>query len=311
MPLFEALPDRVSVYEVSPRDGLQNEAATVPVTAKVRLIEALVAAGIQRLEVTSFVSPRWVPQLADADQLCRILGRQPGVTYSALCPNRQGLERALAAGLPEVAVFSRLARRTTRRTSTRPSPRPSRPSRRLSARRRAGAGAGLPLDALGLPLRGRRRPRAGVAIAASFSRWAATRCRSGHHRRGHAAADASASCRVPRRVLRARRSRCTCTTRAARRSPTCWWASRWASRTFDASVGGLGGCPYAPGAAGNLATEDLVYMLHGMGIQTGVDPRQALGGRARRGGHCGPRAARQGAQAPAFARCGADTAQGP
>jgi hydroxymethylglutaryl-CoA lyase len=90
MPLFEALPDRVSVYEVSPRDGLQNEAVDGARPAKVRLIEALVAAGFKRLEVTSFVSPRWVPQLADADQLCRLLGRQPGVSFSALCPNQPG-----------------------------------------------------------------------------------------------------------------------------------------------------------------------------------------------------------------------------
>src|SRR5882757_7126924 len=108
--LFEALPDRVSVYEVSPRDGLQNESATVPLRGKIRLIDALVAAGLKRIEITSFVSPKWIPQLADADELAEALLSTerpvpPGVTFSALCPNSRGLERAKTAGIPEIAVF--------------------------------------------------------------------------------------------------------------------------------------------------------------------------------------------------------------
>ncbi|MFO0566530.1 MAG: hypothetical protein U0263_12750 [Polyangiaceae bacterium] len=103
--MFQALPDQVSVYEVSPRDGLQNEAAPIPLEAKKRLVEALLASGIRRLELTSFVSPRWVPQLADADELTRDVKAGPGVTLSALCPNAKGFERARAVGLPEIAVF--------------------------------------------------------------------------------------------------------------------------------------------------------------------------------------------------------------
>src|SRR5947207_9303038 len=99
------LPDKVSVYEVSPRDGLQNERATVPLRGKVRLIDALVAAGLQRIEITSFVSPKWIPKLADADELCANVHRPPGVRYSALCPNAKGLERAQKAKLDEIAVF--------------------------------------------------------------------------------------------------------------------------------------------------------------------------------------------------------------
>ncbi|HEU4533512.1 MAG TPA: hydroxymethylglutaryl-CoA lyase, partial [Polyangiaceae bacterium] len=103
--LLEALPERVSIYEVSPRDGLQNESVYVAIDGKRRLVDALVAAGLRRIEVSSFVSPRWIPQLADADDLVPALHPPEGVSFSALVPNRQGLERARAAGLREIAVF--------------------------------------------------------------------------------------------------------------------------------------------------------------------------------------------------------------
>src|SRR5215472_18112437 len=103
--MFEHLPDRVSVYEVSLRDGLQNEKVTVPARDKLRLIDALVAAGLRRIEITSFVSPKWLPQLADADEVAEHAKAPPGVTFSALCPNAKGLERARAAGMHEIAVF--------------------------------------------------------------------------------------------------------------------------------------------------------------------------------------------------------------
>src|SRR4051794_20212774 len=111
--LFAGVPDQVSVYEVSLRDGLQNESATVPLRGKLRLVDALVAAGLKRIEITSFVSPKWIPQLADADELAEaVLTRgalheavAAGVRFSALCPNARGLERAKKAGVEEIAVF--------------------------------------------------------------------------------------------------------------------------------------------------------------------------------------------------------------
>ena len=103
--MLSQVPDRVSVYEVSPRDGLQNEPAPIPLEAKKHLLEALFASGLRRIELTSFVSPRWVPQLADADELCTEVTAPAGVTLSALCPNAKGFERAKAAGLREIAVF--------------------------------------------------------------------------------------------------------------------------------------------------------------------------------------------------------------
>src|SRR5690606_4546354 len=105
MSLFDSLPSEVSIYEVSPRDGLQNESAQVATHAKVRLIEALIESGLRRIEIASFVSPRWVPQMGDGEQVCRMLGKRPGVQFAALCPNGRGLERAIDAGIEEVAVF--------------------------------------------------------------------------------------------------------------------------------------------------------------------------------------------------------------
>jgi len=103
--LFDRSPADVSVYEVSLRDGLQNERATVPLRGKIRLLDALVASGLKRIEITSFVSPKWIPQLADADDLAEHVKPPPGVSFSALCPNAKGLERARAAGIGEIAVF--------------------------------------------------------------------------------------------------------------------------------------------------------------------------------------------------------------
>src|SRR5882724_12762904 len=103
--LLDRLPQRVSIYEVSPRDGLQNEAIMLSLERKKELVAALLATGLTRIELTSFVSPRWIPQLADADELARQVERLPGVTFSALVPNAKGLERARGAGIPEIAVF--------------------------------------------------------------------------------------------------------------------------------------------------------------------------------------------------------------
>ncbi|MCA9600440.1 MAG: hydroxymethylglutaryl-CoA lyase, partial [Myxococcales bacterium] len=103
--LFAYTPDFVSVYEVSLRDGLQNEAVTVPTTRKLRLLEALVDAGLRRVEITSFVSPKWVPQLADAEEVVSLAPDVDGVQYSALCPNARGLERAKSSGIHEIGVF--------------------------------------------------------------------------------------------------------------------------------------------------------------------------------------------------------------
>lgn len=271
--MFQALPDQVSVYEVSPRDGLQNEAAPIPLEAKKRLVEALLASGIRRLELTSFVSPRWVPQLADADELTRDVKAGPGVTLSALCPNAKGFERARAVGLPEIAVFMS-ASETHNKKNTNKSVEASLdtfsevvpPALEAGMRVRAYVSTvfGCPYEGdvaiaqslgitrrlldlgcyqvslsdtigVGTPLQTRRLCE---AFLAEFPR--EKLALHLHDTRGTALANALVGLEL-------------------------------GIRDFDASVAGLGGCPYAPGAAGNLATEDLVFMLHGMGVQTGID----------------------------------------
>ncbi|HEY3500876.1 MAG TPA: hydroxymethylglutaryl-CoA lyase [Polyangiaceae bacterium] len=272
--MLAALPAEVSVYEVSPRDGLQNERAPVPLEDKVKLVQALLAAGLKRIELTSFVSPRWVPQLADADELIRALSPRPeGVTYSALVPNATGLERALAVGLSEIAVFLS-ASQTHNRKNTNKSIEQSLetfgevvpPARAAGVRVRAYvstvwgcpyegdvpversleiARALLDLDCyqvslgdtigVGTPLQTRRIVERFLAKIPPEKL-----ALHFHDTRGTALVNALVGLEL-------------------------------GVRDFDASVGGLGGCPYAPGAAGNLATEDLVYMLHGMGVGTGVD----------------------------------------
>jgi hydroxymethylglutaryl-CoA lyase len=267
------------VYEVGARDGLQNEATVVPTQGKQRLIEALAAAGVARIEATSFVSPKWVPQLADAGR--PVAGpadrstRSEVTALSALVPNAKGLERALEAGSPRDRGLScRRARRTTRC------------QREQVGRRDAldvfqvivppALDAGLKVRALRLARCGAARTRATSISSASVRIARALWCSSAaievslgdtigvgtpRPHAGDRARDASSETVAlrARGAAPARHPR-----HRARQLP--WSGSSSAIRTLDASVGGLGGCPYAPGASGNLATEDLVYMLERHGV---------------------------------------------
>jgi len=237
------LPTRVSVYEVSPRDGLQNESAQVATHAKVRLIDALLDAGIRRIEVGSFVAQKWVPQMADADEVCRTIDRRPGVTYAGLCPNARGLDRALAAQVDEIAVFvsasethnAKNVNKTIAQTLKAFDPVIG-PAVEQGLKVR-----GYVSTMWGCPYEGDVDPSRGLELALFTSELPIEQIALHlHDTRGTALAN----------VLVGLQGGIT---------------------TFDASVAGLGGCPYAPGAAGNLATEDLVYTLHGMGIETGID----------------------------------------
>ncbi|MBI5513958.1 MAG: hydroxymethylglutaryl-CoA lyase [Deltaproteobacteria bacterium] len=271
--LFASLPDRVQVYEVSPRDGLQNEPLQVPTPGKVRLIEALVAAGLRRLEATSFVSPRWVPQLADAEQLARFLPRREGVTYSALCPNAQGLERALGAHMDEVAVFLSVSETHNKKNVNKTV------AETLAAFRDVvppALAAGLRVRAYlstlwGCPYEGTVDPRKGVEIVRRLFDLGCYEVSLGD----------TIGVGTPlqtRKILDLFLEEFPASRLALHFHDTRGTALanvmvglELGIRTFDASIAGLGGCPYAPGAAGNLATEDLVYTLHGMGIETGID----------------------------------------
>jgi hydroxymethylglutaryl-CoA lyase len=271
--MLESVPDRVSVYEVSPRDGLQNEAKPISLDGKKRLVAALVEAGLRRIELTSFVSPRWVPQLADAEQLVRELRPPPGVTFSALCPNAKGFERAREAGLAEIAVFMS-ASETHNRKNTNKSIQQS--IQVFTEVVPPALAAGMRVRAYvstvwGCPYEGEIDPRRALDITNKLLELGCYQVSLGD----------TVGVGTPlqtRRILKLFLGEIPAENLALHFHDTRGTALANALvgldtgvRDFDASVGGLGGCPYAPGAAGNLATEDLVYMLQGMGIATGID----------------------------------------
>ncbi len=263
----------MSVYEVSPRDGLQNEAVTVATTRKVRLIEALVDAGLTRIEISSFVSPKWVPQLADAEEVVRLVPKREGVVYAALCPNARGLERAKRAGIAEIGVFISASETHNQKNVNKTI---GETLEAFEAVVKPAVEAGIRVRGYistlwGCPYEGDVDPRRGLEIARKLV--------------GDGCYQISLSDTIgvgtpvqTRDILRLFLAEHPSEKLALHLHDTRGTALanvvtglEMGIRTFDASVGGLGGCPYAPGAAGNLATEDLVYTLHGMGISTGID----------------------------------------
>jgi hydroxymethylglutaryl-CoA lyase len=267
------LPKRVSVYEVSPRDGLQNEAKMLSTESKLELLDALMSTGLKRIELTSFVSPRWIPQLADADDLARRVTRRPGIMLSALVPNAKGLERARAVGLSEIAVFMS-ASETHNRKNTNRSIESSLetfvevvpPAIEAGMRVRAYVST-----VWGCPYEGEVDPKRALEITRRLLDLGCYQVSLGDTIGVGTPAQTERILgtfldEIPpdRLALHFHDTRGTAL-------PNVLAGLLHGIADFDASIGGLGGCPYAPGAAGNVATEDLVYMLHGMGIETGLD----------------------------------------
>lgn len=266
------LPRRVDVYEVGPRDGLQNELRTLPTRDKARLIEALVASGEKRIEVTSFVSPKWIPQLADAEEVLRLVGRKPGVTFSALVPNLKGLVRAREAGLEEAAVFISASESHSKKNINKTIAEALETSREVTA---AATQAGMRVRGYlstvwGCPYEGHVPVERVVDI-----------CRKlvdmGLYQLSLGDTIGVGTPRQTEEILEALMKYIPVEKLALHMHDTRGTALANALvglsagvTTFDASIGGLGGCPYAPGAAGNLATEDAVFMFHGMGVETGI-----------------------------------------
>jgi hydroxymethylglutaryl-CoA lyase len=271
--VLDQLPSDVSIYEVSPRDGLQNEASPIPLEGKRELIDALVQAGLTRIELTSFVSPRWVPQLADAEELARAVRAPAGVTFSALCPNAKGLERALAVGLQEIAVFMS-ASETHNRKNTNKSIEQSFDA--FAEVVPPALGHGMRVRAYistvwGCPYEGAVDPARSLEIAQRLLELGCYQVSLGDTIGVGTPLQTREIVKLflseiaqPKLALHFHDTRGTALANAL-------IGLELGIRDFDASVAGVGGCPYAPGAAGNLATEDLVYMLEGMGVKTGVN----------------------------------------
>jgi hydroxymethylglutaryl-CoA lyase len=288
------VPGHVTVYEVGPRDGLQNEAASLSTADKLALVHALSDAGLRRIEATSFVSPRWIPQLADADPMVSALPRVDGVTYVVLVPNAKGLERLGDAlrragdARPSVAaaVFMSASESHNRKNLNRTVADSLRELEALvPAARAQGLGVrGYVSTVFGCPYEGPVEPERAAAVAEQLLSFGCEQISLGDT---IGVATPAGTRRVLERLLKTipveKLALHMHDTRGTALANVLAGLDQGIT-TFDASIGGLGGCPYAPGASGNLATEDLVYMLHGMGYDTGVDFGKliAAGGLAQR-----------------------------
>lgn len=271
--MLDQLPDRVSVYEVSPRDGLQNEPFVVPTAEKLRLLDALVASGLSRIEMTSFVSPKWVPQLADAEELARQVEPHPGVIFSALCPNPKGLERAIEAKVAEIGLFVSASETHNKKNvnktieATLDTFAEIAPTARAAGLRVRGYVSAL----WGCPYEGKIDARRGLAIAHRLIELGCYQVSLGDTIGVGTPLQTREIVRLFLRELRPEQVALHLHDTRGTALANVVIGLDCGIRDFDASVGGLGGCPYAPGAAGNLATEDLVFTLHGMGVGTGID----------------------------------------
>jgi hydroxymethylglutaryl-CoA lyase len=266
-------PQSVRLVEVSPRDGLQNEAQIVPTETKIEFIRKLAASGLKTIEATAFVSPKWVPQMADHAEVMRALPRDEGIAYPVLVPNMRGYEEAVAAGATEVSVFAAASETFSQRNiNCTIAESLERFAPIFAAARAANLRVrGYVSCALGCPYEGEVKPSKVAEVAAALFQSGCYEISLGD----------TIGIGTPNRTTELIDT-------VAERVPIDRLAGHFHDtygqalanilaaliagvRVFDASVSGLGGCPYAPGAAGNVATEDLVYMLNGMGVETGVD----------------------------------------
>jgi hydroxymethylglutaryl-CoA lyase len=265
-------PRRVTIVEVGPRDGLQNETALVSTADKIAFVDRLSAAHLPVIEVSAFVSPKWVPQMADAAEVFAGITRAPGTRYTALVPNLAGLDRAIAAGVNEVAIFAS-STETFSRKNINQSIDGSLATYKAVCDRAISAGLrvrGYLSTAFGCPFEGAVEPQQVADVAGRladlgvFEVAISDTIGIAHPGQVPRVLDAMLA-RVPVQqiALHFHDTRGTALANVHAALPH-------GIRTFDASAGGLGGCPYAPGAAGNLATDDLIYMLDGLGLETGV-----------------------------------------
>ena len=273
-----SLPSHVRLVEVGPRDGLQNEAQPISVADKVQLVDALTDAGLSYIEVGSFVSPKWVPQMAGSAEVFAQIQRKPGVVYGALAPNLRGFEDALAAGVKEVAVFAAASEAFSQRNiNCSISESLERFAPIMAAAQQQGVSVrGYVSCVLGCPYEGQVAPEQVAAVARELYAMGCYEVSLGDTiGTGTAGATRRMFEVVGKDVPRAKL--------AGHFHDTYGQAiaNLYASllegiNVFDSSIAGLGGCPYAKGASGNVATEDVLYLLNGLGIETGIDMDKLL-----------------------------------
>jgi hydroxymethylglutaryl-CoA lyase len=267
-----AFPKKVRIVEVGPRDGLQNEANTVPTEKKVEFIELLVAAGLREIEVASFVHPKWVPQLADAEELIRQLEPNPDVRYSALVPNMKGLERAIQSGIRRIAVFTAASETFNRKNIN------------MGVQESIAAFQPVVAQALkdGLSVRGYVStcfvcPYEGpiakekvVDVTRSLFDLGVEEVSIGDTIGAATPMDVETTVGLLLRQFPAGNLAMHFHDTYGMAVANVYQSLQMGITIFDSSAGGLGGCPYAPGASGNVATEELVYLFDKLGIETGV-----------------------------------------
>jgi hydroxymethylglutaryl-CoA lyase len=267
------LPKRVKLVEVGPRDGLQNEPTPVATAVKVELIHRLQEAGLPVIEATAFVSPKWVPQMADNAQVMAAIRRKPGVSYPVLVPNRVGLDAALAAGAREVVVFG-AASETFSRKNTNCSI--AEGLARFSEVCKEALGKGVKVRGdisvcLGCPYEGEVKPEAVVRVARALDDLGCYEITIADTIGVGTPGATRAAFEAVLKHIPARRLAGHFHDTYGQAVANVYAALECGVATFDASVAGLGGCPYAKGATGNVATEDVLYLLDGLGIETGVN----------------------------------------
>lgn len=268
-----SLPTQVRVVEVGARDGLQNEAAQVPTAIKLQLIAQLAASGLRRIEAAAFVSPKWVPQMADHAEIMRALPKGGAVRYSALTPNLKGFEAALAAGAEEVAVFGSTSEAFSQKNINCSI---AESLARFADVMAAAQAARIPVRGyvscvLGCPYQGEVSPAAVADVAARLYDMGCYEVSLGDTIGTGTPRRTQAMLEAVIKVVPVEKIAGHYHDTYAQALANVYASLQMGVSTFDSSVAGLGGCPYAAGASGNVASEDLVYLLHGLGIDTGID----------------------------------------
>ena len=268
-----ALPKQVRMVEVGPRDGMQNEPGKISTAVKVELVNRLAQAGLKTIEAASFVSPKWVPQMADSAELMRQIQRYPGVTYTALTPNLKGFENALACGVDEVAIFAAASEQFSQKNincSVAESLRRFEPIM-MAAKAQGIKVRGYISCVLGCPYQGEVPVSAVVQVAKQLVSMGCYEVSLGDTIGVGTPRKTQQMVEAVAKEVAIEQLAVHCHDTYGQALANIYAALELGIAVIDSSVAGLGGCPYAKGASGNVASEDVLYMLNGLGIDTGVD----------------------------------------
>ena len=268
-----SLPTKVRIVEMGPRDGLQNEPGTVPTSVKLELIDRLADAGLSAIESTAFVSPKWIPQMADHTEVLKGIRRRPGVTYPVLTPNLKGFEAALAAGATEVAIFGAASESFSKKNincSIAESLERFQPVAEAAAKNNVRV-RGYVSCVVGCPYEGDIAPAKVAEVSKALFDMGCYEVSLGDTIGVGTPRKTQAMIEAVAKVVPVNKLAGHYHDTFGQSLANIYASLELGVATFDSSVAGLGGCPYAAGASGNVATEDVLYMLQGLGIETGVD----------------------------------------